>query len=395
VVPSRTASPGEQIQPTSALGPSSQYAGICTLDAQKKFTRAYLDEVYLWYNEIVDVDPNQFSTTTTPFPDAPNFTAVDDYFNALLVRTRDANGVAKDRFSAVLPTSLVDDGLEQANAGPPLSAVTTTAGTVASPAGRTVGYVKFDAFDFGAQDQLISAFRNLQAQGVQDLILDLRANSGGFLYIAQTLASMVTSPANLGRIFEQLHYNNKRDALSASSTLRFTATAPASESQFPAGTPLPQLSLPRVFVLTTGATCSASESVINSLRGIDVQVIRIGTTTCGKPYGFSQQDNCGIAYFPIEFQGTNDKGFGDYTTGFAPTCQIADRRAADVPPGDTTRDPLMRGALTYVDTNACPAGTGAGSAGVQGSARALVEAEMQPNRPSWRGRMLLPQQQQH
>jgi len=44
----------------------------------------------------------------------------------------------------------------------------------------------------------------------------------------------------------------------------------------------------------------------------------IGATTCGKPYGFFGQDNCGITYFPIEFQGVNAKGFGDYADGFIP-----------------------------------------------------------------------------
>jgi hypothetical protein len=86
----------------------------------------------------------------------------------------------------------------------------------------------------------------------------------------------------------------------------------------PFGQSLPTLNLPRVFVLTGPDTCSASESVINSLQGVDVEVIQIGTTTCGKPYGFYPEDNCGTTYFTIEFQGVNAKGFGDYTDGFSP-----------------------------------------------------------------------------
>ena len=34
-----------------------------------------------------------------------------------------------------------------------------------------------------------------------------------------------------------------------------------------------------------------------------VQVFQIGSTTCGKPYGFYPQDNCGTTYFSIQFQG--------------------------------------------------------------------------------------------
>jgi carboxyl-terminal processing protease len=56
------------------------------------------------------------------------------------------------------------------------------------------------------------------------------------------------------------------------------------------------------------------------LRGVGVDVLIIGKTTCGKPYGFSRADNCGFAYFPIEFQAVNVLGFDDYAYGFAPTC---------------------------------------------------------------------------
>jgi len=45
----------------------------------------------------------------------------------------------------------------------------------------------------------------------------------------------------------------------------------------------------------------------------------IGSTSCGKPYGFTAKDNCGVSYFPIEFRGANYKGFGDYADGFSPT----------------------------------------------------------------------------
>ena len=53
-------------------------------------------------------------------------------------------------------------------------------------------------------------------------------------------------------------------------------------------------------------------------RGVDVEVIQIGSTTCGKPYGFYPADNCGTTYFSIQFRGINAKGFGDYSDGFSP-----------------------------------------------------------------------------
>src|SRR4029453_5362330 len=84
------------------------------------------------------------------------------------------------------------------------------------------------------------------------------------------------------------------------------------------GLQLPTLNLARVFILTGPGTCSASEAVMNGLAGVDVDVIQIGATTCGKPYGFYPEDNCGTTYFSIQFQGVNHKGFGDYADGFVP-----------------------------------------------------------------------------
>jgi hypothetical protein len=90
--------------------------------------------------------------------------------------------------------------------------------------------------------------------------------------------------------------------------------------------------------------------LINGLRGIDVQVNLIGATTCGKPYGFTAKDNCGISYFPIEFKGVNAKGFGDYAGGFAPTCEVADD--FDHPLGDPN-ETMLAVALGHRATGAC------------------------------------------
>ncbi len=114
---------------------------------------------------------------------------------------------------------------------------------------------------------------------------------------------------------------------------------------------LPVLNLARVWVLSSADTCSASEAVVNGLRGVDVQVNIIGGTTCGKPYGFTAKDNCGISYFPIEFQGVNAKGFGDYANGFTPTCQVADDFGHEL--GDSAEG-MLAAALSHRNTGQCP-----------------------------------------
>lgn len=349
---------------TSSLLPSSTYAGQCSLADQKRFVRSYLNEVYLWYREVPQVDPALYG-------------GVADYFHALLVTTPDANGLPRDRHSSAVPIAQAQSATSllqaQSSAVPQVKVVT-------SPAGRRSGYIQFNDHSQGSQDDLIDAFRQVRDASVQDLVLDLRYNGGGFLYIALAAASMVTGPVSDNLVFESLRYNDKREAESADAVFRFSGRLQYAESRYARGTQLPQLNLKRLYVLTSGGTCSSSESIINSLRGIDVEVILIGETTCGKPFGFHRQDNCGYAYFPIEFQGYNAKGFGDYTAGMQPTCRVADSPA--ILAGSAT-DPLLNAALSHMDSGACPAGTTALLRSAAPTAQAVT-----PRLPAWAGRVL-------
>ena len=112
------------------------------------------------------------------------------------------------------------------------------------------------------------------------------------------------------------------------------------------------MNLGRVYVLSSPGTCSASEAIVNGLRGVDVEVVLVGGTTCGKPYGFTAKDNCGISYFPIEFQGVNDKGFGDYADGFGPTttCTVAGDFSKAL--GDSSEG-MLAAALNHRVTGSC------------------------------------------
>jgi hypothetical protein len=223
-----------------------------------------------------------------------------------------------------------------------------------TPTGK-VGYLTFENHNAVAEKQLIDAFNLFKSQGVNDLVLDMRYNGGGLLYIASELAYMVAGPATAGKTFEQLVYNNKT-APDSPIPFRNTAYGFTSPKPAPAGAALPYLGLRRVTVLTTPGTCSASEAVINGLRGVDVEVNIIGGQTCGKPYGFTPVDNCGTTYFSIEFKGVNAKGFGDFTDGFAPTCTVADDLNHTL--GDTSEN-VLAAALAYRATNACPASSAA------------------------------------
>ena len=240
-------------------------------------------------------------------------------------------------------------------------------GTLPAP-NANVGYMLFNEHIATAEQDLIDAVNTLNASnggaGVTELVLDMRYNGGGLLDIASELASMISSTAQTsGHTFERETFNAKNPfGLSAAqSTTPFYEVAQGYSAT--AGSALPHLNLSRVFVITTGSTCSASEAVMNGLKGIGVPVIQIGSTTCGKPYGFFPQDNCSTTFFTIQFEGVNDAGFGAYADGFIPAgagstannlpgCQVADDF------GHALGDPAeanLAAALGYMNGGVCPA----------------------------------------
>lgn len=166
----------------------------------------------------------------------------------------------------------------------------------------------------------------LQAAGIDDLVLDLRYNGGGYLDIASELAYMIAGEAATGgRVFEQLLFNDHNPLQELpDTTTPFHDTTLGFDDSVAGGTPLPTLNLDRVYLLVGPGTCSASEAILNGLRGIGVEVVMIGDTTCGTPYGFYARDNCGLSYFPIEFAGENDQGQQVDPDGEVPSCYSPD-----------------------------------------------------------------------
>jgi carboxyl-terminal processing protease len=236
-------------------------------------------------------------------------------------------------------------------------------------AGNKTGYVLLNTFNtFSSEREITDAMTSMSTQGVKDLVLDLRYNGGGLLAVASELSYMVAGDARTnGKTFERLRFNalaGTRNPVSGGSNDPVPFYKAGLGFSVATGTALPSLNLPRVFVLTTDSTCSASEAVINGLRGVGVNVVQIGGKTCGKPYGFYPQDNCGQTYYTVQFQGVNEVGFGDYADGFIAAnstetsgvkisgCTGVDDFAHEL--GDSGEG-LLKAALGYASTGTCPA----------------------------------------
>jgi C-terminal processing protease CtpA/Prc len=235
-----------------------------------------------------------------------------------------------------------------------------------------VGYMTFTTHIVPAEQALIDAVNQLNAHnngaGIDDLILDLRYNGGGRLDIASEAAYMIAGPTRTaGKTFEEVQFNDKypdTDPITGQPLVPVPFFDTGIEGQV-----LPTLNLDRVFVLSGTGTASASESIINGLRGIGVDVYLIGSTTTGKPYAFYPTDNCGTTYFTIQLRGVNDLGFGDYSDGFTPAnsgdagepvpgCSVADDFTRQL--GDQA-ELRLAAALTYRDSQTCPVASGLGS----------------------------------
>lgn len=199
------------------------------------------------------------------------------------------------------------------------------------------GYLIFNSHVPSAEAFLLQALTAFTQADIDELVLDMRYNSGGYLTVASALARAIAGDERtLGRVFEQTLFSDKR------SNLNFPL--------YFLWHPYPQLDLGRLYVLTSAETCSASESLINGLRGVDVEVVQIGETTCGKPYGFYPQDNCGLTYAAMEFEGVNDKGEGGFSDGMTPQCVVRDDLNFAL---SDPREPLFATAIAHRKGLAC------------------------------------------
>jgi len=174
--------------------------------------------------------------------------------------------------------------------------------------GRPVGYLHFRNFVRPSIDALDTAFAELRALGAQDLVLDLRYNGGGLIDVALHLGGLIGGLRTTSQVFVEFFHNDKNAF--RNQVWRFEDVPGA-------------LDLPRLVVLTTRASASASEAVINSLRPF-LPVTIVGEATYGKPVGQYGFNFCDKVLYPVAFSVRNALGQGDYFGGLPPDCAAAD-----------------------------------------------------------------------
>lgn len=233
--------------------------------------------------------------------------------------------------------------------------------------GKKIGYLVYNQFipgprgaDSLAYDRQIDAiFGKFKQQGVNELVLDLRYNPGGFTTSSVKLASLIGKGVTPNTLFSRKEWN-KTITPELQAYDRRNRTDSFNEYFVQTANNI-GANLSRVYVLTTDNTASASELIINGLRPF-MTVNTIGTTTFGKNVGsFTISDDTGkIPYGlqPIVFKSFNKNNESNYASGFAPTVEV-EERLPYVPFGNTA-DWLLGEAIFQITGNRVSARRGVG-----------------------------------
>ena len=171
--------------------------------------------------------------------------------------------------------------------------------TVYSMRGHNIGYVVCNRFTAEGGDAFAASLSRFGAEGVSDLIVDLRYCSGGSVAVANSVASAIIPQRYAGEVFCRLRYNAYNSGKDTVYTVLPTQT----------------LGLEKVYFICGESTRGAAEALIASVRtilGYNNAVI-IGEKSFGEdvmteeivsPYNFSispavayiENDNNSLSY---------------------------------------------------------------------------------------------------
>ena len=215
--------------------------------------------------------------------------------------------------------------------------------------GENVGYLMYNGFIRGSENELNTVFDNFKSNNIQHLVLDLRYNPGGSVGTETFLASMITGQFT-GEIFQKIIYND--DLQAENNIYKFV-------NQIDGGTTINSLNLNKLYVLTTNRSASASEGLINGLNPY-LEVIQIGTNTTGKtqasitiydsPNFRREGANPGHTYAmqPLVANGVNKNDLTVPASGLIPTIELIENPLNYNVLGNID-EPLLAAALASIE----------------------------------------------
>lgn len=217
--------------------------------------------------------------------------------------------------------------------------------------GKNIAYLMYNSFSTGPEDkaddniyndQMRAIFSKFKSGNINDFILDLRYNQGGYLSCSQVLASLLAPEDKLGQPYCSLAFNNLNIKQDTTYTLRENLTGGNN------------LNLNKLYVIVSDLTASASEAVINCLRPY-MDVILVGNKTEGKnvasmPIYSAEYPN--IILHPIVAIINNSKGESDYFRGMEPDYEYNESEEATfadaLQPLGSTQEFLLKHTLELI-----------------------------------------------
>jgi carboxyl-terminal processing protease len=193
-------------------------------------------------------------------------------------------------------------------------------------------------------DKLDNIIANFKNAGVNNLILDLRYNPGGYVSSANNLASLIGKGITNNSVFYIKEYNPTiTPELEKKYGKDFFSEKFKTKSQNIGN------QLQNLIILTSTNTASASELLINGLRPF-MPVTLIGEQTVGKNVGSitltdaTRRIKWGIQ--PIVSKSFNSLRESNYTKGFTP--DISKSEGQQIYPFGNVSDPLLGAALEKI-----------------------------------------------
>lgn len=204
--------------------------------------------------------------------------------------------------------------------------------TVYNTGSKKVGYLVFNSFlgDITTVKNRFGAlFNDFIGKEVNELIVDLRYNSGGYVDLQNELANYLVPASGNGSVMLTEEFNDKYSRY-YDTTIYYTKKG--------------ALDLSRIFFITATNTASASELLINSLKPyMDVKLV--GGDTYGKPVGYFGIPDGDWYLFPVSFRSVNRNGEGNYFNGMTPDAIVND--GLDKQWGDVSED-CLGSVLNYI-----------------------------------------------
>ena len=149
--------------------------------------------------------------------------------------------------------------------------------TVFKEGGRKAGYMVFNSFTLDACPGLVQAGKEFRDAGVEDLILDLRYNSGGFVLTEELLASILApkDAVDAGKVFQKEIYNSNLGENETKFTWKHTVNSKSIDTRES------NIGIEKLYAIVTNNSASASESILTGLIPyMDVKLV--GSRTYGK-----------------------------------------------------------------------------------------------------------------